>query len=1045
MNKTLLFVLLMGIMSPFSAFAQLPDGSTAPDWTHDDIFGNTYHLYDLLDEGKMVVVEFSATWCGPCWNYMQTGALEQHWEEYGPNGTDESQVFYIEADQTTGLDDLYGQTPESQGNWVAAIPFPIIDLQAGENTDNQYQITYYPTLFAVCPDKTLYEVGQVPASVWAGWIESCTLAAEVADVQDATCYGDGSITLDVSGGKTPINYNWSNGSHGASLQNVGAGSYSVTVTEANGKLVVIQDIEIEGAETPITLADSEIENALCFETSTGAVSIELEAGVEPYSYDWSNGAHTQNISNVPAGTYTVVATDDNGCPFEETFVVDEPEELTAAYETTPEYCDLGNGTIALEIDGGVGSYEVFASEGTVVGNNIFDLTAGAVTATVEDGNGCIWEEDVDIDLEAAPDLYFTPSPLITCLQPTTNVTGYVDGGSGDYQYDWTTTNGNIIGATNQPTILVDQEGDYQLEINDIFSGCQVYNVVAVNSTQDPPAVAAGTDEPISCEIQEPVLGASGAPNNVIEWSTPDGNILSGGNTYTPTVNEPGLYIIEVTNPANSCVNVDSVIVLDQIDPAAANFQFQTSGLTMIGTDISTGSNLSGWSWTFGDGNTSSDPNTVHTFASEGTYNVCLSVQNGCGSSSNCFDVVVTPDGSTILVSADIQNVLCNSYETGAITVQVNGGSGNYTYSWTGPNGDTYTNPSIDSLPAGVYQLVVSDDQGNLFIGEFTITQPDAITLVGSTVVDNLCFGQSNGSVAVDITGGVGPFQYSFNGGPFQTENSINNLPAGVIEALVNDANGCPFLAGPYTIQQPDVIGHDAAITSVRCYGEANGAISLTISGGVAPYTYLWDFNGNTTAEVNQLSAGTYTYAITDHNGCLSQASVQVNQPDVLDTYDVKSTDASNVEQNNGSITIEISGGVAPYLVSWNNGATGDTLVGLIPGEYFYTITDANGCITTNTTPIVISGIVSTNAVDWAQYISIVPNPSKGNVIVSWKGLQVENGIMTLVTLEGSPLYTRKITEGTGSWDLSGAGLSSGIYLVLLEMKGDVVPFKLVIL
>ena len=87
---------------------------------------------------------------------------------------------------------------------------------------------------------------------------------------------------------------------------------------------------------------------------------------------------------------------------------------------------------------------------------------------------------------------------------------------------------------------------------------------------------------------------------------------------------------------------------------------------------------------------------------------------------------------------------------------VNGGTGNYTYLWTAPGGQTYTDPAISDLPAGLYQLVVSDDEGNLFIGEFTIDEPTAIILVGSTVVDNLCFGQSNGIVSVDLTGGVGP-------------------------------------------------------------------------------------------------------------------------------------------------------------------------------------------------------------------------------------------------------------------------------------------------
>jgi PKD repeat protein/thiol-disulfide isomerase/thioredoxin len=1045
MKKILLFLLLAGFLTPFKVFAQLPDGSTAPDWTHDDIFGNTHHLYDLLDEGKMVVVEFSATWCGPCWNYMQTGALEQFWDDNGPNGTDEAQVFYIEADQNTTLDDLYGLTPESQGNWVAEIPFPIIDLQWGEDTDTDYGINYYPTLYAVCADKTLYEVGQVPASVWDGWIQSCSLSAEVADVQDATCYGDGEIILNVTGGKTPITYNWSNGTHGTSLQNVGAGTYSVTVVEANGKMSVIEDIVIDGAETPITLASSEIEDALCFESATGAVYIELEEGVAPYSYDWSNGSHGQNLTNVAAGTYTLNATDDNGCPFEETFTVDEPEELTADIETTPEYCELENGSITLDIDGGVGNYDISSSEGTVVGNHIYDLTSGFVTATVEDGNGCIWEDDIEIELEAAPDLYFTPSPLITCVQPTTNVTSYVTGGSGDYEFDWTTTNGNIIGPIDQATILVDQEGDYQVEVYDIYSGCLVFSSVAVNTTVDPPVVGAGTDSPINCEDLEPELQGSGDPANIISWTTPDGFIVSGANTYVPTVNEPGTYIIEVTNPANSCTNVDSVIVIDQINPASANYQYQTSGLTMIGTDISTGSNLSGWTWTFGDGNSSTDPNTVHTFAAEGTYDVCLSVQNGCGSSNICYAVQVIQTGSSISVNADILNVLCNADATGAITIIVNGGTGNYTYTWTGPNGQQFTDPSIDSLIAGVYQLVISDDEGNLFIGEYTITEPTALTLVGSTVVDNLCFAQSTGSVAVDITGGTGPFSYSFNGGPFQPENSVTNLPAGVVECLVNDANGCPFVAGPYTIQEPAVISHEAAITAVKCFGDANGAVTLTVSGGVAPYSYLWDFGGNTTPELTQLPAGTYTCAVTDHNGCLSPASVQVTQPDLLAAANIQATDASNVEQNNGTITIEIIGGVAPYQVAWSNGATGTSLEGLVPGAYTYAITDANGCITNSTSPVIINGIVSTSSIDWTQYISIAPNPSKGNVIVSWKGLQVENGIMTLVTPEGKRLQSRRITEGTGNWDLSGSGLSSGIYIVLLEMKGDAVPFKLVVL
>jgi gliding motility-associated-like protein len=374
-----------------------------------------------------------------------------------------------------------------------------------------------------------------------------------------------------------------------------------------------------------------------------------------------------------------------------------------------------------------------------------------------------------------------------------------------------------------------------------------------------------------------------------------------------------------------------------------------------------------------------------------------------GSQTFSFCIIVTG----ITATTTTTNANCGA-ANGTAAVQVISGSGPFTYQWL-PNGGS--SAAANGLQAGTYTVTVNSPGCN---SSFTATVGNGATpgFIQLTSVNVTCYNGSNGSIVANVNGGQQPYSYLWSNG--FTTPTITNLVAGTYTLTVTTANGC-ISTSTTTITQPSSpIGYTSSQTNATCANSATGSATVNPTGGTAPFIYIWNTSpAQSTATAINLIAGSTSAIISDVNGCSITANFTITEPPALTSNAMIVSGITCNGASNGNIIVGGSGGTGMYTYEWNTNPIqySQNIMGLPPGNYTATITDANGCSSTSTA------------------VLTEPNPltlSTAGFAATCNGFA--DGQAVVIPSGGTPTYTYQWLPngGTGA---SANGLSAGTYVI----------------
>lgn len=660
--------------------------------------------------------------------------------------------------------------------------------------------------------------------------------AQPANLASSTTAADGSVNAIQMGGTAPFNYLWNNGVITQLNDNIPAGNYCVTITDAIG-CTAESCVDLEFS---ILTADATGDVLDCNGDIDGTISFSVSNGNAPYTYIYENtgnalvtGTGTINtdgdlviLNNLPAGNYQIEISDNSGSTTMSFTVISEPSEITSSQDFT-----------------------LCFGENVVIGSTIYDAT-GVISETLISANGC--DSVVTGFLTILPDPSFSIDSTI-CFGENISVATSVYSISGIYLD--TLINGEGCDSIITTNLNVLDEINIDINVDILPSGYNQTNGLAS-------AQASGGDG-----------------NFTYLWSdgqtTSSATNLSGGTEYCVTVTD-----------GNGCFNsFCNTVLYDDNIAITLNDTLDCFGDIDGELTLAVGNGLGDYNyeWINFENGATGDGTIVGNFGSTLITNL------GKGN----YSITVTDSYVTQIISVDIieplplqvetissQNVSCAGDCDGSVTLNTLGGTGSVTYLWSGGVA-SISDPS--NLCPGDYIVTVTDENNCTATYDINIPEPIPFSVVIEEVESISCGGENDGGLVAISNGGTGTdYHYLWNDSNIGNFNS--NLSSGVYEVTVTDGVGCTAI-GTYDLGEPIPINFDLTISDVNCWNGLNSGniIVENVTGGTAPYVYGMDQGGfNSIPSFNQLAAGTYQVYVQDANGCEVNQEGIINLPNQIE-------------------------------------------------------------------------------------------------------------------------------------------------------------------